>query len=174
MPEKTLKMEHNSQTARLLHDEHMEEVAVLERLEGALQKRKIASPPGQDDEFMSIILPDLIANTDAQINQHFVFEETHLFPKLHEFGEGGIGMVLAGEHKMIRETGSLVIELARAARDNGFTEESWRKFYLLANELIEWVVGHVQKEEMALLPMLEDLLDEDADRELAMAYMASR
>jgi len=167
-------MDHNSQTARLLHDEHMEEIAVLERLEGALHKRKISDPPGQDDEFMSLVLPDLIANTDAQINLHFVFEETHLFPKLAENGEVGIGMVLASEHQMIRETGSSVITLARTARENGFTADSWREFYLVAGELVEWVVSHVQKEEMALLPMLDDLLDDEADSELATAYMASR
>jgi hemerythrin-like domain-containing protein len=167
-------MDNNSQTARLLHAEHMEEIAALERLEGALHQRKVTEPPALGDEFMSRVLPDLIANTDAQINLHFVFEETHLFPKLDEYGEGGIGMFLASEHKVIRETGSKVLELARAARENGFDAESWREFYLVAGELIEWVVGHVQKEEMGLLPLVQDLLDEDADSELANAYMAAR
>ena len=167
-------MEHTTQTARMLHDEHMEEIAVLERLEGALHKRKITDPPTADDEFMSIILPDLIANTDSQINQHFVFEETYLFPKLEEFGEGNIGEFLKSEHKVIRETGGPLVEMARAARANGFTPESWREFYLLASELVEWVVGHVQKEEMGLLPLIEDLLDEEADSELALAYMENR
>ncbi len=39
-----------------------------------------------------------------------------------------------------------------------------------ALELVERLVAHIQKETMALLPMLEDLLDEDSDRELAFAY----
>jgi hemerythrin-like domain-containing protein len=167
-------MEHTTQTARMLHDEHMEEVAVLERLEAALHTQKISNPPKENDEFMSTVLPDLIANTDAQINQHFVFEETYLFPKLSEYGEGDIGSFLMSEHKVIRETGGPLIELARKARTDGFTEDTWREFFLLSNELVEWVVGHVQKEEMGLLPLVEDLLDEDADSELAAAYMASR
>lgn len=167
-------MEHTTQTARMLHDEHMEEVSVLERLEAALHKQKISDPPAVDDEFMSTVLPDLIANTEAQINQHFVFEETYLFPKLAEYGEGDIGTFLMSEHTVIRETGGPVIDLARKARSDGFTPESWREFYLLSTDLIEWVVGHVQKEEMGLLPMVEDLLDEEADSELAAAYMASR
>lgn len=167
-------MQYKSQIARLLHDEHMEEVAVLERLEGALQKRKNTDPPAVDDSFMFGILVDLIGNTDTQINQHFVFEETFLFPKMAEFGEADIGSFLASEHQAIRETGTSVIKLARAARENGFSADSWRQFHDVAGELIEWVVGHVQKEEMGLLPLIEDLFDEKADSELAHSYMASR
>ncbi len=44
------------------------------------------------------------------------------------------------------------------------------EFRALAFELAERLVTHVQKEEMALLPALDDLLDEDADRELQLAY----
>jgi len=174
MPEIKSPMQHTSQIARLLHDEHMEEVAVLERLEGALQKQKSTTPPATDDSFMTGILIDLIGNTDTQINQHFVFEETFLFPKLAECGEVGIGMVLASEHQAIRETGTAVIALARAARENGFNADSWHQFHQLAGELIEWVISHVQKEEMALLPLIEDILDEKADGDLAQSYMASR
>jgi hypothetical protein len=41
---------------------------------------------------------------------------------------------------------------------------------VLGLELAERLVGHVQKEEMSLLPALEDLLDEEADAELAGRY----
>ena len=40
-------------------------------------------------------------------------------------------------------------------------------------ELVERLVSHIQKETMALLPLLDDLLDEDTDRELAMAYASA-
>ena len=39
-----------------------------------------------------------------------------------------------------------------------------------ALEIVERQVAHIQKETMALLPMLDDLLDEETDRELAFAY----
>jgi hypothetical protein len=42
----------------------------------------------------------------------------------------------------------------------------------LGLELAERLVSHVQKEEMSLLPALEDLLDEEVDHELASAYAA--
>lgn len=35
------------------------------------------------------------------------------------------------------------------------------------------MVAHIQKETMGLLPMIEDLLDDDTDRELALAYADS-
>jgi hemerythrin-like domain-containing protein len=40
-------------------------------------------------------------------------------------------------------------------------------------ELVERQVSHIQKEEMALLPMLSDLLDDETDRRLASEYTAS-
>ena len=45
-------------------------------------------------------------------------------------------------------------------------------FRRCALELVERQVSHIQKESMALLPMLEELLDEDVDRELSFAYSA--
>ncbi|MEN9398357.1 MAG: hypothetical protein RLZ81_2887, partial [Pseudomonadota bacterium] len=41
-----------------------------------------------------------------------------------------------------------------------------------ALELVERQVAHIQKEEMALLPLLEDLLDDETDRQLAFDYAA--
>jgi hypothetical protein len=41
---------------------------------------------------------------------------------------------------------------------------------ILGLELAERLVAHVQKEEMSLLPSLEDLVDETADGELSTAY----
>jgi hypothetical protein len=43
---------------------------------------------------------------------------------------------------------------------------------LLAGELVERQVAHIQKETMALLPMLDDLLDDETDRQLAFTYAA--
>ena len=43
-------------------------------------------------------------------------------------------------------------------------------FQRLALELLERMVSHIQKETMGLLPLLEDLLDEQTDRDLALAY----
>ena len=57
------------------------------------------------------------------------------------------------------------------ATDTGngsFTQET----RALGLELAERLVSHVQKEEMSLLPALEDILDEGTDHELACSYAA--
>ena len=51
-------------------------------------------------------------------------------------------------------------------------DAGWIDLQRGALEIVERQVAHIQKETMALLPLLEDLLDEDDDRELAFAYAA--
>ncbi len=167
-------MDHSRQTARLLHDEHMEEVAVLERLEGCLRKHAANRPPDTGDRELSSLLSALIAGIAGQVDRHFPFEETHLFPRLAENGEADIGLHLTGEHDAIREVAAAVVALAEPARDSGFDAAAWRDFHRLASELVERVISHIQKEEMAMLPILEDLLDADDDAQLALAYMENR
>jgi hypothetical protein len=53
-------------------------------------------------------------------------------------------------------------------KENSFTAET----RALGLELAERLVSHVQKEEMSLLPAVEDLLDEGTDHELASVYAA--
>ncbi|HEX6265821.1 MAG TPA: hypothetical protein VFZ81_02870, partial [Burkholderiales bacterium] len=63
----------------------------------------------------------------------------------------------------IREAGARFIGLVKE-------DPSKSEVRLLGLELAERLVAHVQKEEMSLLPALEDLLDEAADGELSAAY----
>ena len=46
----------------------------------------------------------------------------------------------------------------------------WQTMKLLALEFSERLASHAQKEDGALLPALENLLDEETDRELFGAY----
>ena len=57
--------------------------------------------------------------------------------------------------------------------ENGFSDDSWTQFRATAAELIERMIAHIQKEEMALLPMLEELLDDETDMELSTDYASS-
>ncbi|MCD6044364.1 MAG: hypothetical protein K0R40_3967, partial [Burkholderiales bacterium] len=70
--------------------------------------------------------------------------------------------LLKEEHATIREVATRFIALANEA----FSKE----LRAVGVELAERLVSHVQKEEMSLLPALEDLLDEAADAELSLAY----
>lgn len=167
-------MDYGSQVARMLHDEHMAEVARLENLEGALQRQGRAYPSLDRDGTLRRLLAELVASVESQSAHHFAFEEEHLFPRLAAQGEADIGRFLAGEHEAIRHIGAAVAAIARSAERDGFSEESWGEFRRLGLELIERTIFHIQKEEMGLLPMVEQLLDGDEDSQLALTYMADR
>lgn len=167
-------MDFNFQSARMLHDEHMEEVALIERLDSIVSKYRPDQPPAADDQSVTSLLPDLIAGITSQIDQHFAFEEEHLFPRLAENGESDIGEFLTSEHDAIRQVGRALVAAAKEAMSGGFTDESWRNFRQMAVETSERVFSHIQKEEMGLLPMVEHFLEPEEDMELSMAYMESR
>ena len=123
-------------------------------------ERKAALAAGQPD-------PALLKNAAAaladELDRHFRFEEAELFPRLAAAGEADIGELLQEEHDAIRAAGQRFIALVHAdAADS--------RIRPLGLELAERLVAHVQKEEMSMLPALDDLVDESADGELTLAY----
>jgi len=62
-----------------------------------------------------------------------------------------------------------VISAAAAAAPQPAAAAALKRLML---ELVERQVAHIQKESMALLPVLDDLLDDETDRQLAFAYAA--
>src|SRR5690606_429484 len=110
---------------------------------------------------------------EQDVNRHFDFEERELFTRLADAGEGDIAELLAEEHAAIRAVADELLPLARAAAAGSLGGGGWHTLQVGALEMVERQVSHSQKETMALLPMLEDLLDDDTDRELAFAYAAA-
>lgn len=153
-------MQFNRQISRRLHEEHEATLALWGRLEHALALRG-NRPPSEDDIWL---LRDCAAQLNAEVTRHFAFEEAELFPRLAAAGEGDIAGLLIEEHEAIRAAA----QRFRALAQNLATR--WPEVRALALELAERLVSHVQKEEMSLLPSLEDLLDEQADLELAGRY----
>jgi hypothetical protein len=72
--------------------------------------------------------------------------------------------LLAEEHVVIRSAAANFIALVRADAANP-------KLRPLGLELAERLASHVDKEEMSMLPALEDLLDDGADEELTSHYV---
>jgi hypothetical protein len=66
-----------------------------------------------------------------------------------------------------------LLPLAHAAAAETLDDAGWDALKRGALEMVERQVAHIQKETMALLPMLDDLLDDDTDRELSMSYAAA-
>ena len=114
--------------------------------------------------------PEISAAIEEEISNHFGFEEDELFTRLEEMGDAAIGEHLRSEHAALLPLGEDVAQQSRDALANGFDDASWLKFRTSAGELIERMFAHIQKEEMALLPMLEELLDDETDMELSSAY----
>ena len=158
---------------RMLHDEHMATIALLERIESTLAAHRKAAPDAEAPDIASV-LRDLISSVEADISVHFAFEQDELFTRLSEAGDTGMTSILQEEHDVILPLGEQVSALARTALDSGFTEENWAEFRRLSAELVERMIAHIQKEEMALLPMVEDLLDPETDMHLSEAYSASK
>jgi hemerythrin-like domain-containing protein len=92
---------------------------------------------------------------------------------MNEAGEGDIAALLADEHTAIRAMARDVLPLAKSAVAVTLDDAGWDALKRGVLELVERQVAHIQKEEMALLPLLDDLLDDQTDRELAFAYAAA-
>jgi iron-sulfur cluster repair protein YtfE (RIC family) len=146
-------MEFNRHISRRLHEEHEATLALWSRVETSLA----ANRPDAG------LLKSAAAALAEELDRHFAFEEAELFPRLAAAGEADIGALLADEHATIRDVGREFIALVKAEPGNA-------RLRPLGLELAERLVAHVQKEEMSLLPSLDDLLDDDADRELSSTY----
>lgn len=160
--------------ARALHDDHQATMAALERLEGLLAAHRRGPPPDAAAAGPAAALQGVIAVIGAEVGTHFRFEEEELFPRLDEAGDGMIGQILSQEHELILPLGERMAALAAAARKEGFTPASWSEFAGLGPELIERMVFHIQKEQMALLPRIDHLLGPEDDMRLATAYAERR
>ena len=149
-------MEFNRHISRRLHEEHDATLALWGRVEATLAA-------GRHD---AALLKSAAASLERELDRHFRFEEEALFPRLAAAGEGDIGELLREEHEAIRHAGARFIALVKQ-------DTTQREIRALGLELAERLVSHVQKEEMALLPALEDFIDEETDHELDSAYAAA-
>jgi len=151
------------QVSRALDEEHRTTLALLGRVESACTRS--APDPA--------LLAALMHQLETEVTRHFDFEEQALFPRLAEAGDADVVALLADEHAAIRMVADELAPLARAAAAGELDAGAHAQLRRTVTELVERQVAHIQKETMALLPMLDDLLDDDTDRELAFAYSAA-
>lgn len=159
-----------TQTGALLHTDHVATIQALQSLEGFLTRQTKKNAPDVTDEAVRKALQSLVTTLTNEVGRHFGFEEDHLFPLLATRGESGIGEFLKHEHSTILPLAEEVAATARKALDEGFTANSWQRFYDASVELIEREIFHIQKEEMGLLAAIGMLVDPAADAELAEIY----
>jgi hemerythrin-like domain-containing protein len=152
------------QVGRCLDDEHRSHLESLNRVEQALGRGT-----GAD---IAALAASLLRHLEHEIGRHFEFEETRLFPLMAEAGDGDLAMLLTEEHDNIRAVADELAPLARSAAAAAPAPAAAAALRRLMLELVERQVAHIQKESMALLPLLDDLLDDETDRQLAFAYAA--
>ena len=167
-------MEMRRHVCRTLHDDHAATIALLERLEALLGRQNERRPPAAGDATVARLMKDLILTVESEIGSHFEFEQEFVFPILAEAGDHEMTELLADEHGSILPLAHRLVELAKLGRDAGFAAEAWSEFHRTGAELIERLVSHIQKEEMGLLPPLDDLLDESTDAALGLELAARR
>jgi len=160
-------MNFKRQVSHALDEEHRSNLELLGRVEQAFARTR--SGLARNPE-LSKLAASFARHIEQDIGRHFDFEELELFPRLEAAGEGDIAGLLKEEHDAIREVATEILPLAHAAAAGTLDDAGWDALKRGALEMVERQVAHIQKETMALLPMLDDLLDDDADRELSMSY----
>ena len=166
-------MEHRRQVSRILHDEHVAVIGLLERFSAFLtatgsSTSDLGAPAAQR------MLSEIAGAVETEITTHFSFEEQDLFPVLDEAGYGDLGESLTEDHKVILPMGRELAESARAGIAGGFTDESWSTFRRVGSEFAERLIDHARNEETGLLPVMELALDEETDMRLAGDYAMKR
>ena len=159
------------QVSHTLDTEHRGNLELLGRVEQALARAPRAGA-GREAEFARLC-GAFVRLIEQDIDRHFDFEERELFPRMAQAGEGDIAELLKEEHDAIRAVAAEILPLARTAAAGTLDDRGFDALRRGALEMVERQVAHIQKETMALLPLLDDLLDDDLDRELAFAYASA-
>jgi hemerythrin-like domain-containing protein len=167
-------MELRKQITRRLHDEHEAVFSLLARVQRAFAGLAADSMPDLAAPAWSALLRELHVALEFEIAEHFDIEERALFPLLIEAGAGDLVGILDEEHKAIRAIASPVIELLRKFRNASLNAADWRSLRTLGLELCERLDAHAHKEEIAMLPALETVLDDERDGELIASYANGR
>lgn len=158
------------QTSRQLHEEHLHVIGLLDRLALAAV-RFGGAPPAPDDEIWAQLLPQLANALQHEVTRHFDLEETRLFPLLHEQGHGDLADLLREEHRAIREVARPLLELVARARAGSLHQAGWKSLRLLMLELADRLGSHARMEEDALVPVVDEILDDNTDLEIWTAHM---
>lgn len=155
---------------RSLHQEHEATLNLIGKLEALLSRTQDGDAPDFADPLVSDVLTGLRIALDVELEAHFALEEKELFPRLAAVGEGEIVELLMEEHKEILPIRQELAVVVGRIQASGFSDDTWTNFRRLGGELAERLTDHVEKEEMGLIPALEDILSPEDDLQLSDSY----
>jgi len=162
-------MNFRNRVCETLHDEHFATIALMGRLEQTLARYRNSLPDAQD-QIVAKLMSDLAVGIEGELTRHFAFEEDELFSYLSAAGDEALGTLLCEEHAVIRPLGGALVKLIGAGRAQGFDAACWDEFRRLGREFSERLVAHAQKEEMALLPLLDETMEPETEARLYEKY----
>jgi hemerythrin-like domain-containing protein len=162
-------MELQGQISRKLHQEHVAVLDLLGRFAQSLARLR-GEPPVAADPVWDTLLAQLATALEYEITRHFSLEEEELFPRLHQRGEGELAEMLLEDHEVIRAVARPLLGLIQRASSSGLDAAGWRSLKISGLELVDRLSSHAEKEEGALVPLVDEMLDEATDRELFAAY----
>jgi iron-sulfur cluster repair protein YtfE (RIC family) len=164
-------MELQRLTSRRLYEEHIHVIELLERFGFALAGLR-GDPPAAGEPPWSVLLSQMAGALQHEITRHFQLEEEKLFPMLQERGEGDLAELLLEEHATIRAVAGPLLELAQRARIGDLDAAGWRMLKSHGLELVERLSSHAQKEQGALVPLVDEMLDEITDETIWNEYVS--
>ena len=164
-------MQFTNHVNQRLHEEHCATLALLQRLAQLIARHGSGAAPQISDGEVAQLLRDLCVGLETELNRHFDFEEEHLFDYLRACGDTDICAQFMDEHRAIRPVATAVAKLAREAATSGFDRQTWDEFRRLGSELCDRLPAHAEKEDMALLPVLEDGMDRETEARLLEQYL---
>jgi len=165
-------MQTSRQVNRLLHDEHMHVQRLLERLGHLLRQDHADVLAAPEPETIGFLV-ELAGVLQHGLARHFRFEEEDLFPRLADAGEADMVALLREEHEVLLPLAAELLPQVRQALAGTLAAADWRSFRRLGLEFAERQTDHIEKEEMALLPSLELMLDEREDQHICAAYQTA-
>jgi hemerythrin-like domain-containing protein len=163
-------MELKRQISRQLYDEHVAIIDLLGRFARSLE-RLAAGPPAAGDATWRVLLGQVSTALEHEITRHFDLEETQFFPRLHARGEGDLAELLFEDHEVIRGVTRPLLGLVAQAQTGKLDAAGWRTLKALGLELADRLGSHAEKEQGALVPLVDEMLDEATDLELCTLYM---
>jgi len=164
-------MDLQRQISRRLAEEHEAIIGLLGRFEGALMRLR-TMPPAPDDAVWPHLLAQMETALQYEVSRHFSLEEDQLFPRLHEHGDGDLAELLFEEHESIREVARPLLQLIATARAGALDATGWRSLKASGLELAERLSSHAQKEQGSLVPLVDEILDEQTDNTLWEEYVS--
>lgn len=161
-------MEFHARICRRLHEEHAAVFELCRRIDAAFARQ--TDPPATDDATWIALLRKIGQAMEQEVWRHFEFEERALWPLLRDAGDGDLAVLLDEEHEVIRDVAETLASGIATGLAGKLDRAAWQRLKTAALEFSERLVSHAQKEDLSLLPALDNLLTPEQDSEMFGAY----